>query len=71
MLIKITDECLTNMDDGKATICTFVDIKKAFDCISHPILFKKLHAMGIQVSWKIEYKGLKWEIAPPVPRHVN
>ena len=41
---------LTNMDYGKVSLCAFIDVKKAFDCISYPRRLKKLHAMGIQDS---------------------
>ena len=45
MLINLTDECLTNLDNGQETICVFLDIKKAFD--SHSLLLQKLKYIGV------------------------
>ena len=48
MLTKLTDNCLQNMDEGKPTICIFIDLKKAFDTICHKKLITKLDQMKIQ-----------------------
>ena len=36
------------LDTGKIVIGVYLDIKKAFDVISHQILLKKLYALGIR-----------------------
>ena len=48
MLIKLTDTCLQNMDNSNATICVFIDLKKAFDTISHERLLAKLELLNIK-----------------------
>ena len=48
MLVKLTDECLQNMDNGLPTICVFIDLKKAFDTISHERLLTKLYLLNIR-----------------------
>ena len=47
MLINLTDECLTNLDNGQETICVFLDIKKEFDSVSHSLLLQKLKYIGV------------------------
>ena len=42
-LIRITDEILFKMDNGKVTGLVFVDFLKAFDVINHNPLLKKLY----------------------------
>ena len=48
MLISLTDTCLQNMDNGLPTICVFIDLKKAFDTISHERLLTKLSSFNIR-----------------------
>ena len=38
----------TEMDNKKAVITVFVDLKKAFDVVDHTVLLKKLKSMGIR-----------------------
>ena len=35
------------MDSGKPTLVTYIDFCKAFDCVQHTILLKKLQGMGL------------------------
>ena len=45
-LIKVVDECLSNIDDGQVTAAIFLDLAKAFDTVKHSILVRKLQALG-------------------------
>ena len=47
-LIRVTDEWLEAIDQGKYTGCVFVDLHKAFDTVNHQILIKKLSDIGVQ-----------------------
>ena len=35
------------MDEGKIVGAFFIDFRKAFDLVSHDILYHKIHASGI------------------------
>lgn len=45
-LLKITDDILTATDQGKATALVLIDYSKAFDTISHKLLYSILHFIG-------------------------
>jgi retron-type reverse transcriptase len=47
-LIKAVNYIGDSINSGKFCIGVFFDLKKAFDVVSHDILLKKLHKMGIQ-----------------------
>ena len=53
-LIKLTDELLFNMDNDKVTGMISIDLKKAFDLVSHEILLQKLQIYGLSDS------AVKW-----------
>ena len=40
-LIDVTEYILNNMNEGKVTGAIFLDLKKAFDTVSHKLLLKK------------------------------
>ena len=46
------------MDGGVPTLAAFVDFRKAFDCVQHPLLLDKLAQLGVSfatVSWVRSY----------------
>ena len=49
-LLDVTDHILKNANDGKVTASIFIDLKKAFDTVSHEMLIKKLNSYGIRDS---------------------
>jgi hypothetical protein len=53
-LLHVVNYISQALNDGKFCIGVFLDLKKAFDVCSHPILLKKLEKMGIRgtsLSW--------------------
>ena len=51
-LLKMTDEWLDNIDNGKITGLIYVDLRKAFDTVNHEYLLQKLVAYGVsEESW--------------------
>ena len=59
-----TDTCLMNLNDyikrqtsdGKVTGMIFIDLQKAFDCVDHSLLIRKLSAMGVaSTDWFRSY----------------
>jgi len=45
---KFTLDIITELNENKSTIATFIDFSKAFDRINHKILLHKLHLYGIR-----------------------
>ena len=47
-IITLVDKVSKSVDSGDIVINMFIDLRKAFDTVSHSILLKKLHAYGIR-----------------------
>ena len=50
------------LDNGNVVGVVFIDFKKAFDCVSHSILYLKLQALGFSGSalvWIRDYQDQK------------
>ena len=46
-LVKVTDDWLMAMDEGRYTGAVFVDLQKAFDTVDHQVLLNKLYSIGL------------------------
>ena len=47
-ITDIQNKLLQNLDDNKITCTIFLDLAKAFDCVDHEILLRKLERYGIR-----------------------
>lgn len=57
-VIKLTDTVASSLDKGERCIGVFLDLKKAFDTVSIPLLLKKLEVIGVRgtaLSWFSSY----------------
>jgi len=57
-LTLVIDKLAKAIDDKKHSIAIFCDLSKAFDCVDHPLLLKKLSRFGVggsAVSWFSSY----------------
>ena len=50
LLIKLVDDWKVALDQRKTIGAIFMDLSKAFDCLSHGLLVAKLHAYGLSIS---------------------
>lgn len=50
-ITTLYDKLLGNLNEKKATFLLFLDLKKAFDSVSHPVLLKKLYHYGFRGSY--------------------
>ena len=46
----VSDHIYRAMDDKKATAMVLIDLSKAFDSLSHPVLQTKLHNLGASAN---------------------
>lgn len=49
-LVTFIYEIYKSLDKGNEILATFIDLSKAFDCVSHEILLSKLSLLGIRGS---------------------
>ena len=54
-LIYLTDWIKNEISKGKYVGMLLLDVQKAFDCVNHEILLKKLKAIGIDPTWFSSY----------------
>ena len=57
-LLKCTNDWYLNLEGGKYTAVTFVDLKKAFDTVNHEILLQKIKLYCIhnkEINWFSSY----------------
>ena len=47
-IINLTDHVLKSFDENEYTLGVFLDLRKAFDCVNHEILLRKLNHYGIR-----------------------
>jgi hypothetical protein len=54
-LLSITEDLYKNFDDEQISLLILLDLSKAFDSVSHKILFHKLRNIGIDPTWFESY----------------
>ena len=58
LLTHLKEKWKIALDNGNVVGVVFIDFKKAFDCVSHSILYLKLQALafsGSALKWIIDY----------------
>ena len=64
-LLEVSNYILKNMDAGYFVGAVFLDLKKAFDTVCHPILINKLQSFGVgglELDWFASYLSNKKQI---------
>ena len=49
VLIRLIEDWRANLDDDYIVGAVLMDLSKAFDCIDHGILLRKLYSTGLEV----------------------
>ena len=49
-IAQLTNYIYKRLDEKSPTLAVFIDFKKAFDCVQHPVLLDKLKTMNLDVS---------------------
>ena len=52
----------TGINGGECTATIFCDLSKAFDCVQHEILLKKLELRGVTLNWFRSYLSNRSQI---------
>ena len=53
-ILKLVNNVVNNFEKGEYTVAVYLDLTKAFDCVDHRILLKKLNHYGVRVN------ALRW-----------
>ena len=64
-IATFTDDVLLNINRGCPSIAVFVDMRKAFDTVSHGILLKKLDRLGLHpmtIGWLKDYLTNRFQL---------
>ena len=57
-IAQLTNYVSKKMDNKLPTLAVFIDFKKAFDCVQHPVLLEKLKALNLDesvINWIRDY----------------
>ena len=46
-IVQFSEEIYQRINEGKITVATYIDLKKAFDTVNHAIIIQKLEKLGI------------------------
>ena len=61
---SLLDEIYNNLNNCKTTFAVFLDLKKAFDTVSHNVLYYKLSQIGLSdhsIAWFTSYLNNRWQ----------
>lgn len=47
-IVAVTNNISSALDKGTSCLCTFLDLSKAFDTVSHPLLLQSLENIGVR-----------------------
>ena len=56
-LMTLVDKITKALDEGRIMIGVFLDLKKAFDCVDHGILLRKLHGILLRKLYAYGIRG--------------
>ena len=57
-IFEFIEKILKGLDEREAVLALFIDLSKAFDCVDHEILLKKLNSLGLRgpvLKWIASY----------------
>ena len=57
-IAQLTNYIYRHLDEKAPTLAVFIDFRKAFDCVQHPVLLEKLSAMNLDdrvIDWRQNY----------------
>ena len=63
-IADLTDDLFKNINEGRTTLATFIDLRKAFDTVNTEILIRKLHCAGIRgnvLKWCSSYLSNRFQ----------